>query len=162
VDKFNFEQLMNIEVPDECIKKALKIPAVHKKTVFSVRFFRFAAGLAACVVIAAAVIFSAMFGVNKNVNLINPDDGARSAPSIIGTVPDSTDYTNPEKPTSDLSAGDSKNHSRVTEPAENGELIYEEKGAENTDKTKETEAKADTKPSKENIKQNVKQNVKQN
>ena len=57
MDKFNFDQLMNIEVPQSCIEKALKIPAETKKAASPVRFYRFAAGIAACVVIAAAVIF---------------------------------------------------------------------------------------------------------
>ncbi len=150
MDKFNFEQLMNIEVPGECIKKALEIPAENKRKVFSARLYRFAAGLAACVVIAAAVIFSAIFGVNKNVKLTNLDGGSYSAPSVGETVPGSSDFTNPTEAPSEGKTGSILSNSSVTEPVEKSELIYEEKIAEKPEATTETKAKSNTKPSKAN------------
>ena len=69
MEEFNFEQLKNIEVPQSCIEKALKIPAESKRSASPVRLYRFAAGIAACVVIAAAVTLSLMTGINKNVDI---------------------------------------------------------------------------------------------
>ena len=72
--KVNFDNLTNIEVPDSLIKSALNVPNDNPKRPFlPVRFHRFAAGIAACVVIAAAVTLSLMFGFHNDVDLTNPD-----------------------------------------------------------------------------------------
>ena len=121
MDKFNFDQLMNIEVPQSCIEKALKIPAETKKAASPVRFYRFAAGIAACVVIAAAVILSLMTGLNKNVDLTNPDpeNPSRSDSVYNGTDPSSTDDISSPSILSPLLFGtDAQGSTAVTEPAE--------------------------------------------
>lgn len=121
MDKFNFDQLMNIEVPQSCIEKALKIPAETKKAASPVRLYRFAAGIAACVVIAAAVTLSLMTGLNKNVDLTNPDpeNPSRSDSVYNGTDPSSTDDISSPSILSPLLFGtDVQGSTAVTEPAE--------------------------------------------
>ena len=121
MEEFNFEQLKNIEVPQSCIEKALKIPAESKKSASLVRLYRFAAGIAACVVIAAAVILSLMTGLNKNVDLTNPDpeNPSRSDSVYNGTDPSSTDDISSPSILSPLLFGaDVQGSTAVTEPAE--------------------------------------------
>lgn len=121
MEEFNFEQLKNIEVPKSCIEKALKIPAETKKAASPVRFYRFAAGIAACVVIAAAVTLSLMTGLNKNVDLTNPDpeNPSRSDSVYNGTDPSSTDDISSPSILSPLLFGtDVQGSTAVTEPAE--------------------------------------------
>ena len=121
MEEFNFEQLKNIEVPKSCIEKALKIPAETKKAASPVRFYRFAAGIAACVVIAAAVILSLMTGLNKNVDLTNPDPETPSRSDSVynGTDPSSTDDISSPSILSPLLFGtEAQGSTAVTEPAE--------------------------------------------
>lgn len=121
MEEFNFEQLKNIEVPKSCIEKALKIPAESKKSASLVRLYRFAAGIAACVVIAAAVTLSLMTGLNKNVDLTNPnpENPSRSDSVYNGTDPSSTDDISSPSILSPLLFGaDDQNRTAVTEPAE--------------------------------------------
>ncbi len=121
MDKFNFDQLMNIEVPQSCIEKALKIPAETKKAASPVRFYRFAAGIAACVVIAAAVTLSLMTGINKDVDMTAPDPENPSRSDLVynGTDPSSTDDISSPSILSPLLFGtDVQGSTAVTEPAE--------------------------------------------
>lgn len=121
MEEFNFEQLKNIEVPKSCIEKALKIPAESKKSASPVRLYRFAAGIAACVVIAAAVTLSLMTGLNKNVDLTNPypENPSRSDFVFNGTGPSSTDDISSPSILSPLLFGtDVQGSTAVTEPAE--------------------------------------------
>ena len=119
--EFDFEQLKNIEVPKSCIEKALKIPAESKKSASPVRLYRFAAGIAACVVIAAAVILSLMTGINKNVDMTAPDPENPSRSELVsnGTDPSSVDgISSPSKLPPLLFGADDQNRTAVTEPAE--------------------------------------------
>ena len=121
MEEFNFEQLKNIEVPQRCIEKALKIPAESKKSASFVRLYRFAAGIAACVVIAAAVTLSLMTGINKNVDMTAPDPENPSRSELVsnGTGPSSADDTSsPSKTPPLLFGADSQSSTAVTEPAE--------------------------------------------
>ncbi len=86
--KLNFDNLTNIEVPESLIKSVLNVPNEKpKRELFSARFYRFAAGIAACVVI-AAVTLSLMFGFHKNIDMTSPD-----SPSQSGLVNGSTEST---------------------------------------------------------------------
>lgn len=121
MEEFNFEQLKNIEVPKSCIEKALKIPAESKKSASLVRLYRFAAGIAACVVIAAAVTLSLMTGINKNVDMTAPDPENPSRSELVsnGTGPSSADdISSPSKTPPLLFGADSQSSTAVTEPAE--------------------------------------------
>lgn len=123
MEEFNFEQLKNIEVPQSCIEKALKIPAESKKSASFVRLYRFAAGIAACVVIAAAVTLSLMTGINKNVDMTAPDPENSSRSELVsnGTGPSSEDDISfPSKTPPLLFGADSQSSTAVTEPAESG------------------------------------------
>ena len=121
MEEFNFEQLKNIEVPQSCIEKALKIPAESKKSASFVRLYRFAAGIAACVVIAAAVTLSLMTGINKNVDMTAPDSENPSRSDLVynETGPSSADdISSPSKLPPLLFGADSQSSTAVTEPAE--------------------------------------------
>lgn len=121
MEEFNFEQLKNIEVPKSCIEKALKIPAESKKSASPVMLYRFAAGIAACVVIAAAVTLSLMTGINKNVDMTAPDPENPSRSELVSneTGPSSIDgISSPSKTPPLLFGADSQSSTAVTEPAE--------------------------------------------
>ena len=121
MEEFNFEQLKNIEVPQRCIEKALKIPAESKKSASPVMLYRFAAGIATCVVIAAAVTLSLMTGINKNVDMTAPDPENPSRSELVsnGTGPSSADdISSPSKTPPLLFGADSQSSTAVTEPAE--------------------------------------------
>ena len=121
MEEFNFEQLKNIEVPQSCIEKALKIPAESKRSASPVRLYRFAAGIAACVVIAAAVTLSLMTGINKDVDMTAPDPENPSRSELVsnGTGPSSADdISSPSKTPPLLFGADSQSSTAVTEPAE--------------------------------------------
>lgn len=76
MEEFNFDNLKNIDVPQNWIENALNSPEEKRKFVIPKRFYYFTASLAACVIIGAAVIFSLMIGINKNVDLIDPNPEA--------------------------------------------------------------------------------------
>ena len=136
--KLNFDNLTNIEVPESLIKSVLNVPNEKPKcAVFPVRFHHFAAGIAACVVIAAAVIFSLMFGLHKNVNMTAPNTPPRSesindsikstsipdvsvpsttSPSLSGEEAQSRSSTEPQM----TNQGD-KASTLATEPVENAD-----------------------------------------
>ncbi len=121
MEEFNFEQLKNIEVPQSCIEKALKIPAESKKSASPVMLYRFAAGIAACVVIAAAVTLSLMTGINKDVDMTAPDPENPSRSELVynETDPSSVDgVSSPSKTPPLLFDADSQSSTAVTEPAE--------------------------------------------
>ena len=61
MDKFNCDQLKNVKVPEAWIENALNIPKRKNTSAAPKKLFRMAAGIAACVVIAAAVMFSMLF-----------------------------------------------------------------------------------------------------
>ena len=137
MEKFNFDRLMNIEVPQSCIEKALKIPAETKKAATPVRFYRFAAGIAACVVIAAAVILSLVLGLNKNVDFTapDPDPPSRSDFAFNGTEPSSADgISSPSKTSPPLLDIDAQGSTAVTEPEENSGERKQDSAYQNIEK----------------------------
>ena len=83
MDKFSFDSLKNIEVPESWIENALNSSKEKRKYVIPKRFYYFAASAAACVIIGAAVIFSLIFGINKNVDLTEPSPGSPSKADLI-------------------------------------------------------------------------------
>ena len=122
MQRLNFDNLTNIEVPESLIKSALDVPNQRSKPkLLPVRFYRFAAGIAACVVIAAAVIISLMFGINKNVDLTAPDPGSPSQPDqmIAGTTSTSVpDVSAPSTIPPLLSGEEAQSGTSAAEPAE--------------------------------------------
>ena len=144
MDKYNFDQLKNIKVPENWIKNALNVPnEPPKRPLAPVRIYRFAAGIAACVVIAAAVTISLMFGINKNVDMTDPQPDA-SSPSehILDSISPtsapgvSTPSTTPPL----LSAESDQSGTAVTEPNEN-ETEESEAGKTVNSKTKQNNKK---------------------
>lgn len=85
--KVSFDEIKNIEFPESWKENALSIPSKkNTKQVSNVRFYRLAAGIAACAVIAVAVAFSLLFGINSEVDLTDPN-------------PESVDYSKEESVT---------------------------------------------------------------
>ena len=73
MDEFNFDELKNFSVPESWLNKALEIPSKKPKAAPKFKFYRYAAAIAACIVIAAAVTLTVMFGFNNEINLTNPE-----------------------------------------------------------------------------------------
>lgn len=119
--EYNCNQLKNIQVPEVWIENALNTPEKRKKFVVPIRFYHFAAGAAACLVLTAAVTFSLLLGINKNAKLTNPN---RHSSSVVEqTTADSyaADITVGSSPKGDLPlvfGGDNESSTIVTEPAE--------------------------------------------
>ena len=118
--RLNFDNLTNIEVPESLIKSALNVPnEIPKRAFFPVRFHHFAAGIAACVVIAAAVIFSLMLGFHRNIDMTAPD-----TPSRTDSLNDSIESTSipdvsvPSTPPPSLSGEEAHSGSSSAERAE--------------------------------------------
>ena len=136
--KLNFDNLTNIEVPESLIKSALNVPFDTPKHPFlPVRFYRFAAGIAACVVIAAAVTLSLMFGLHNDVDLTNPDpDTPTRSDLIIDNInPTSTpDVSEPSKAPPSQSGENAQSDSELTEPDKenNGYVNSNQQGAPQT------------------------------
>ena len=122
MDKYNCDQLKNIKVPEKWIENALNVPnEPQKRPLAPVMFYRFAAGIAACVVIAAAVTLSLMFGINKNVDMTAPNPNTPSRSDSIDSVTSPTSAPNvssPSKTPPQLSEDGAQGSAAVTEPAE--------------------------------------------
>ena len=122
MDKYNCDQLKNIKVPEKWIENALNVPnEPQKRPLAPVMFYRFAAGIAACVVIAAAVTLSLMFGINKNVDMTAPNPNTPSRSDSIDSVTSPTsapDVSSPSKTPPLLSGESAQGATVVTEPAE--------------------------------------------
>ncbi len=73
MDEFKFDELKNFSVPESWLNKALEIPSKKPKAALKFKFYRYVAAIAACVVIAAAVTLTVMFGFNNEINLTNPE-----------------------------------------------------------------------------------------
>ena len=133
MDKYNCDQLKNIKVPEKWIENALNVPnEPQKRPLAPVMFYRFAAGIAACVVIAAAVTLSLMFGINKKVDMTAPESEipSRSNSIIDVTSPTSApDVSSPSKTPPLLSEERAQGAAVVTEPAESGESESGESGS---------------------------------
>ena len=121
MENYNCNQLKNIEIPEGWIENALNIPSKNNEVPVPVRLYRYAAGIAACIVIAAAVMFSTLFGINKNVRLTDPHPNPSQADNISGgTSSDTTDSTiSPSGIPPALFGAESQNLTVVTEPSEN-------------------------------------------
>ena len=149
MDKYNCDQLKNIKVPEKWIENALNVPnEPQKRPVFSARFYRFAAGIAACVVIAAAVTISLMFGINKNIDITDPNPKTPSSSDAVSdrTYPTSTpDVSSPSQTPPLLSGEASQSGTAVTEPAEEsgtGSSGTKQKNKKQPDKKSQTPTKA--------------------
>ena len=122
MNEINFDEIKNFEVPESWIENALNIPSKNNKPAMPIKLYRFAAGIAACVVIAVAVMFSMLFGINKNINLIDPQPDPSQADNISGGAYQSTTDAigaSPEIPPV-FSAEDNQTATAVTEPPEGG------------------------------------------
>ena len=73
MDEFKFDELKNFSVPESWLNKALEIPSKKPKAAPKFKLYRYVAAIAACVVIAAAVTSTVMFGFNNEINLTNPE-----------------------------------------------------------------------------------------
>lgn len=118
--KLNFDNLTNIKAPESLRKSVLNVPNEKpNRAVFPVRFHHFAAGIAACVVIAAAVIFSLILGFHRNIDMTAPD-----TPSRTDSLNDSTKSTSipdvsvPSTTSPSLSGEEAQSGSSATDPAE--------------------------------------------
>lgn len=123
MSEFNFEQLKDIDfnIPESWIENALIVPPEKRKPAVPVMFYRYAASAAACVILAAAVIFSLIFGINKDVDLTDPDSDKTSAVERATGDASSTDPSGEDSVIGDIPwifGGDSESSTFVTEPAE--------------------------------------------
>ena len=123
MSEFNFEQLKDIDfnIPESWIENALIVPPKKRKPAVPVMFYRYAASAAACVILAAAVIFSLIFGINKDVDMTDPDSDKTSAVERATGDASSTDPSGEDSVIGNIPwvfGGDSESSTFVTEPAE--------------------------------------------
>lgn len=123
MSEFNFEQLKDIDfnIPESWIENALIVPPKKRKPAVPVMFYRYVASAAACVILAAAVIFSLIFGINKDVDLTDPDSDKTSAVERATGDASSTDPSGEDSVIGNIPwvfGGDSESSTFVTEPAE--------------------------------------------
>lgn len=120
--KVNFDNLINIEVPQSLIESALNVPSEQpKRRLLPARFNRFAAGAAACAVTAAATVLL-MLGINKTIDITAPNLQTSSQSKVTNeaTEPTSAAYTGiPSTPPPLLYAENAQSAASATEPAEN-------------------------------------------
>lgn len=122
--EIRFDYIKNFDVPESWIENVLdKSLEKKKKTVLPLprRLYYYAAGIAACVVVAVAVILSLAFGIGKDVNLTNPNgDNAY----IVEDTTDKTYATDsngkiiPPENSPLIIDGDNESSTIVTEPDE--------------------------------------------
>jgi len=127
VNEFDFEKLKNIKIdfPESWVENALEIPSKEHKKPAPIPFYRYAAGIAACVVMGLAVILTMIFGIGKtNVSLTKPDTDYSSGYSVTpdGTIPSGTGgYTAPTDNLPVIFGTDNGTSPAVTEPSEKNE-----------------------------------------
>ena len=127
MNEFDFEKLKNIKIdfPESWVENALEIPSKEHKKPAPILFYRYAAGIAACVVMGLAVILTMIFGIGKNnVSLTKPDTDYSSGYSVTpdGTIPSGTgDYNASSENAPVISGADNGTSPAVTEPYENSE-----------------------------------------
>ena len=122
--EIRFDYIKNFDVPESWIEGVLdKSLEKKKKTLLPLprRIYYYAAGIAACVVIAVAVSLSLMFGIGKDVNMINPNGD--NAYHIEGSTDETytTDSNGNPLPKDNLPrifGGDNESSTLVTEPTE--------------------------------------------
>ena len=127
MNEFDFEKLKNIKIdfPESWVENALEIPSKEHKKPAPILFYRYAAGIAACVVMGLAVILTMIFGIGKNnVSLTKPDTDYSSGYSVTpdGTIPSGTgDYNASSENAPVISGADNGTSPAVTEPYEYSE-----------------------------------------
>lgn len=127
MNEFDFEKLKNIKIdfPESWVENALEIPSKEHKKPAPILFYRYAAGIAACVVMGLAVILTMIFGIGKNnVSLTKPDTDYSSGYSVTpdGTIPSGTgDYNAPTDNLPVIFGTDNGTSPAVTEPYEYSE-----------------------------------------
>lgn len=150
MDKYNCDQLKNIKVPEKWIENALNVPnEPQKRPLAPIRFYRFAAGIAACVVIAAAVTLSLMFGINNNIDMTAPNPNTPSRSDSIDSVTSPTsapDVSSPSKTPPLLSEESAQGAATVTDPAEAEESESGESGSPTATAKQNNNKQSDTKP----------------
>ncbi len=121
MEEFNCNQLKNIEIPESWIENAINAAEKKKKAVLPPRFFRCAAGIAACVVLAAAITFSVLFGVGDNASPVLINTGSPSKPGAL-TAETSQNSTGESagfaSPPSAVQSGENQTAAALTDPAE--------------------------------------------
>lgn len=127
MNEFDFEKLKNIKIdfPESWVENALEIPSKEHKKPAPILFYRYAAGIAACVVMGLAVILTMIFGIGKNnVSLTKPDTDYSSDYSVTpdGTIPSGTGgYNAPTDNLPVIFGTDNGTSPAVTEPYEYSE-----------------------------------------
>ena len=129
MDEFKFDELKNFSVPESWLNKALEIPSKKPKAAPKLKLYRYAAATAACVVIAAAAIFTVMFGFNNEINLTNPEpeNPSKITPAFETTISVTSGNTEvfTEASTDKLPA-EIRQSTANTEPSEKGEDTSEQ------------------------------------
>ena len=145
MEDFNFDSLKNIEVPESWIEHALDHPEEKRKYAVPKRFYYFAASAAACVIIGAAVIFSLMFGINKNVDLTDPDPEPPSKADLIIQQTTGTEHITLFTSPTVKQGGEVQASTAAAEPSEDSAVPKQETG-EQKSKSKAPAAPESTAP----------------
>lgn len=128
MDEFKFDELKNFSVPESWLNKALEIPSKKPKAAPKFKFYRYAAAIAACVVIAAAVTSTVMFGFNNEINLTNPEleKPANIIPTVETTVSETSGNTEAlTEISTEKSSVEIRQSTTSIEPAENKADTFE-------------------------------------
>lgn len=126
MNEFDFEKLKDIKIdfPESWVQNALEIPSKEHKKPAPILLYRYAAVIAACVVMGFAVTLTMIFGVGKNnVNLTKPNTDYSSGYSVTpdDTIPNGTGgYTAPTDNLPVIFGTDNSASPAVTEPSESG------------------------------------------
>ncbi len=128
MDEFKFDELKNFSVPESWLNKALEIPSKKPKAAPKFKFYRYVAAIAACVVIAAAVTLTVMFGFNNEINLTNPEPekSANIIPTVETTVSEMSGNTEVlTEISTEKSSVEIRQSTTSIEPAENKADTFE-------------------------------------
>lgn len=129
MDEFKFDELKNFSVPESWLNKALEIPSKKPKAAPKLKLYRYAAAIAACVVIAAAVTLTVMFGFNNEINLTNPEPEKpeniyKAVETTVSEMSGNTEALT--EISTEKSSVEIRQPSANTEPAEKGEDTSEQ------------------------------------
>lgn len=117
MDKFNFEQIKNFEVPESWVEGALNLRNEKKKKPFFLRYYQYTIGFAAALLIAVGVSLFMFFGTGSNSRVAIPSQNPQSTTQALspsgGSTVYGTDSTNPSAENKDKITG-----AIVTEPSE--------------------------------------------
>ena len=128
MDEFKFDELKNFSVPESWLNKALEIPSKKPKAAPKFKFYRYAAAIAACVVIATAATLTVMFGFNNEINLTNPEPEkpANIIPTVETTVSETSGNTESlTEISTEKSSVEIRQSTTSIEPAENKADAFE-------------------------------------